>query len=144
MVVAAGKGTRVTLDIWQHVCLKVSDGRLYRLIYCLLYSACFLLFFFFSSRRRHTRFDCDWSSDVCSSDLICCVQLHSESWFAIATPCTSWRCQPSMTWESCVQIFTRLRGTSFSQFCAIGGSAYSSRTVTLRDRYSTGLRSTFE
>src|SRR2546427_7649812 len=27
-------------------------------------------FFFFSSRRRHTRFDCDWSSDVCSSDLI--------------------------------------------------------------------------
>src|SRR5688572_31128645 len=27
------------------------------------------LYFFFSSRRRHTRFDCDWSSDVCSSDL---------------------------------------------------------------------------
>src|SRR5205085_3871141 len=23
-----------------------------------------------SSRRRHTRFDCDWSSDVCSSDLL--------------------------------------------------------------------------
>src|SRR5688572_2139462 len=34
-------------------------------------SLCFLVvfFFFFSSRRRHTRFDCDWSSDVCSSDL---------------------------------------------------------------------------
>src|SRR5260370_14765887 len=28
------------------------------------------LVFFFSSRRRHTRFKCDWSSDVCSSDLI--------------------------------------------------------------------------
>src|SRR5688572_26847281 len=28
-----------------------------------------MVFFFFSSRRRHTRFDCDWSSDVCSSDL---------------------------------------------------------------------------
>src|SRR2546430_12278221 len=28
------------------------------------------LFVFFSSRRRHTRFDCDWSSDVCSSDLV--------------------------------------------------------------------------
>src|SRR2546430_9168805 len=26
--------------------------------------------FFFSSRRRHTKFDCDWSSDVCSSDLL--------------------------------------------------------------------------
>src|SRR5260370_20952792 len=31
-----------------------------------------LINFFFSSRRRHTRFKCDWSSDVCSSDL------HSE------------------------------------------------------------------
>src|SRR5207237_5869438 len=27
-------------------------------------------FFFFSSRRRHTIFKCDWSSDVCSSDLL--------------------------------------------------------------------------
>src|SRR5256886_11467541 len=32
-----------------------------------LRSSCVI--FFFSSRRRHTRFDCDWSSDVCSSDL---------------------------------------------------------------------------
>src|SRR5437588_7782466 len=30
---------------------------------------CFFFFFFFSSRRRHTRSLCDWSSDVCSSDL---------------------------------------------------------------------------
>src|SRR2546430_7562192 len=29
----------------------------------------YVFIFFFSSRRRHTRFDCDWSSDVCSSDL---------------------------------------------------------------------------
>src|SRR5437762_4234464 len=28
------------------------------------------LFFFFSSRRRHTRYIGDWSSDVCSSDLL--------------------------------------------------------------------------
>src|SRR3989338_7865531 len=28
-----------------------------------------LLLGFFSSRRRHTRWNCDWSSDVCSSDL---------------------------------------------------------------------------
>src|SRR2546422_8775105 len=27
-------------------------------------------FFFFSSRRRHTRCSRDWSSDVCSSDLV--------------------------------------------------------------------------
>src|SRR5207245_5564173 len=30
-----------------------------------------VFFFFFSSRRRHTRCYRDWSSDVCSSDLIC-------------------------------------------------------------------------
>src|SRR2546421_5646175 len=30
----------------------------------------FWFFFFFSSRRRHTRSDRDWSSDVCSSDLL--------------------------------------------------------------------------
>src|SRR5690242_20953547 len=30
---------------------------------------CTLSSFFFSSRRRHTRLTCDWSSDVCSSDL---------------------------------------------------------------------------
>src|SRR5690242_14124207 len=30
----------------------------------------FFFFFFFSSRRRHTRLTCDWSSDVCSSDLV--------------------------------------------------------------------------
>src|SRR3989475_2551916 len=46
--------------------------------------SCF--FFFFSSRRRHTRFDCDWSSDVCSSDLtgscLCyadCSVTHDQS-----------------------------------------------------------------
>src|SRR2546430_2947012 len=40
------------------------------------------LFFFFSSRRRHTRFDCDWSSDVCSSDL-----LGDELLWATSMPC---------------------------------------------------------
>src|SRR5256886_3232490 len=36
---------------------------------------------FFSSRRRHTRFDCDWSSDVCSSDLthsICTLEFENH------------------------------------------------------------------
>src|SRR5699024_11759706 len=31
------------------------------------------LLFFFSSRRRHTRSKRDWSSDVCSSDLVAAV-----------------------------------------------------------------------
>src|SRR3989475_10136982 len=43
-----------------------------------------MLFFFFSSRRRHTRFDCDWSSDVCSSDLARCGSLR-EALRVIAT-----------------------------------------------------------
>src|SRR3712207_7605836 len=29
-----------------------------------------VLLFFFSSRRRHTKYWRDWSSDVCSSDLL--------------------------------------------------------------------------
>src|SRR5256886_13758993 len=38
---------------------------------------CVLTFsrFVFSSRRRHTRFDCDWSSDVCSSDLMSALSI---------------------------------------------------------------------
>src|SRR5256886_9086080 len=57
-------------------------------------------FFFFSSRRRHTRFDCDWSSDVCSSDLLTMSILCARSkrtrvigfgllWFLIALLPTS-------------------------------------------------------
>src|SRR5438034_5983211 len=42
----------------------------------------YCFFFFFSSRRRHTRSLCDWSSDVCSSDLDCsgagCADLIDE------------------------------------------------------------------
>src|SRR2546430_13184906 len=39
------------------------------------------IFFFFSSRRRHTRFDCDWSSDVCSSDLELGGEPKTEMWY---------------------------------------------------------------
>src|SRR5438309_9088180 len=37
-----------------------------------------IIIFFFSSRRRHTRWNCDWSSDVCSSDLV--------AWQAVQCP----------------------------------------------------------
>src|SRR5256712_2753085 len=40
-------------------------------------------FFFFSSRRRHTRSDRDWSSDVCSSDLI--VTTSGSNWCTLRT-----------------------------------------------------------
>src|SRR2546421_1008759 len=38
--------------------------------------------FFFSSRRRHTRSDRDWSSDVCSSDLLTPRELAAIDVFA--------------------------------------------------------------
>src|SRR5690606_39546422 len=38
--------------------------------------------FFFSSRRRHTRFSRDWSSDVCSSDLVLGQAFHNTYGFA--------------------------------------------------------------
>src|SRR6266550_5584081 len=41
------------------------------LVFLCVLQFCFLcFFFFFSSRRRHTRCSRDWSSDVCSSDLL--------------------------------------------------------------------------
>src|SRR5438034_5770097 len=44
----------------------------------------FYYFFFFSSRRRHTRSLCDWSSDVCSSDL-----LSQPKVFTFNPPCSA-------------------------------------------------------
>src|SRR2546430_9498920 len=48
--------------------------------------------FFFSSRRRHTRFDCDWSSDVCSSDLLTVTPIELAHYASIlATRGKIWR-----------------------------------------------------
>src|SRR5207237_1552718 len=43
-----------------------------------------LALLFFSSRRRHTRFKCDWSSDVCSSDLIHLPLQGLDYWSRVA------------------------------------------------------------
>src|SRR5256885_12194621 len=37
--------------------------------------------FFFSSRRRHTRLQGDWSSDVCSSDLVAMSRLRALAFY---------------------------------------------------------------
>ena len=39
-------------------------------MWCISFRSFYSFYFFFSSRRRHTRSDRDWSSDVCSSDLL--------------------------------------------------------------------------
>src|SRR6266480_7669597 len=43
----------------------------------------YFFFFFFSSRRRHTILTCDWSSDVCSSDLAVHQHEHVGSRIAL-------------------------------------------------------------
>src|SRR5438477_324686 len=51
----------------------------------LLFFVCLVVryvFFFFSSRRRHTRLTCDWSSDVCSSDLNVSGAIGGGAWWA--------------------------------------------------------------
>src|SRR6266487_532263 len=42
-----------------------------------------LFFFFFSSRRRHTRWTGDWSSDVCSSDLVALTLAEHPAWVRV-------------------------------------------------------------
>src|SRR5256885_6234039 len=49
--------------------LNISIKLLFYIV-LLYYIVFFYFFFFFSSRRRHTRLQGDWSSDVCSSDLL--------------------------------------------------------------------------
>src|SRR2546428_3902927 len=48
------------------------------------------MIFFFSSRRRHTRSDRDWSSDVCSSDLVGTPTWRREGEHHNAGACSSW------------------------------------------------------
>src|SRR2546430_8823914 len=62
--------------------------------------------FFFSSRRRHTRFDCDWSSDVCSSDLA------TRATTCSAAHAGSTRRSP---WATCSR--RRSRDAAFSAIC---------------------------
>src|SRR5438132_1618923 len=50
-------------------CADVSDIDTTTNSYVSMLFLLFVCWFFFSSRRRHTRSLCDWSSDVCSSDL---------------------------------------------------------------------------
>src|SRR5439155_11874305 len=55
-----------------------------------LYSQLFF-FFFFSSRRRHTRWPRDWSSDVCSSDLVSLFAIEYSGKETQTLRCTRWQ-----------------------------------------------------
>src|SRR5690348_17781814 len=52
-----------------YLSLNICAFGIVRIFVCTLYFFHYF-FFFFSSRRRHTRWTGDWSSDVCSSDLV--------------------------------------------------------------------------
>src|SRR5262249_59752240 len=72
--------TRV--DQCHHVFPPLSRGFCFLCVVILCSFLCF--FFFFSSRRRHTRLVSDWSSDVCSSDLIEVAAEQTEVFLAKA------------------------------------------------------------
>src|SRR5712692_1404576 len=59
-------------------------------------------FFFFSSRRRHTIWNCDWSSDVCSSDLSACPDFRKVPGAAQesfpSNPGSGYRSSPVARW----------------------------------------------
>src|SRR2546427_8432642 len=78
-------------------------------------------FFFFSSRRRHTRFDCDWSSDVCSSDL---YQDFSGNIGIVGTP-----------------VIDAARGTMYFVARSTTGSTFVQYLHAVKDRKSTRLNS---
>src|SRR2546427_3442001 len=87
-----------------------------------------LSFFFFSSRRRHTRFDCDWSSDVCSSDLTAATLAWMSGRYL---SCTHWRTRlfGASRWSCAGVIRTGLSGRiSWLRSSTLTRSATRSRT----------------
>src|SRR5260221_13734119 len=62
--------------------------------------------FFFSSRRRHTRSLCDWSSDVCSSDLHWCRRFTGNCCGLQQLPGNQWNSnlwREATDWKSVVE-----------------------------------------
>src|SRR5947199_2291332 len=57
----------------------------------------FCFFFFFSSRRRHTRCLSDWSSDVCSSDLVFARCSPRKALMRLDLPAFTWPRNVSVT-----------------------------------------------
>src|SRR5580693_7198934 len=80
--------------------------------------------FFFSSRRRHTRWNCDWSSDVCSSDLVGATLLGGRRWIVIGH--ISFQPSEALKLGACMMAaayFTAMRGKVGSWLYGLGGFA---------------------
>src|SRR5688572_31958903 len=90
-----------------------------------------VFFFFFSSRRRHTRFDCDWSSDVCSSDLLQTATatdtINIRRMLTYSDPLFA---RPSKTFfTTCAQVYAQAHGND-----EIGRASCRERSVDLGGR----------
>src|SRR5690606_40519817 len=77
--------------------------------------------FFFSSRRRHTSFSRDWSSDVCSSDLLAA---RKNEWFTEYIH----KMKPDELFPGVRELFARLR----SENIKIGLASSSKNAQTIR------------
>src|SRR5690349_22849156 len=80
-------------------------------------------FFFFSSRRRHTRSLRDWSSDVCSSDLISAKALRLYEERGLVAPARTpagWRAYGPVEMARCAEIVAlRALGLSVGEVARI-------------------------
>src|SRR5690242_21575982 len=77
--------TLVMISCFELLLLQLLRNLCYRHLKLHRQRGVMIVCFFFSSRRRHTRLTCDWSSDVCSSDLPKCHDWPSHSiWKASA------------------------------------------------------------
>src|SRR5256886_6165000 len=96
----------------------------------------YMSFFFFSSRRRHTRFDCDWSSDVCSSDLV--EELDGRGLAAVPglVDCHTHAC---FAGDRVEEFALRAAGASYEELQAAGGGILSTVRAT-RAAGEDGLR----
>src|SRR5882762_6087110 len=87
----------------------------------------FFFFFFFSSRRRHTRFKCDWSSDVCSSDLAVAERHRFDrvavrTWFVLL-PLARVRERDDLIGEASQFFATRMSTTPRSHYARVISTA---------------------
>src|SRR5690625_7762624 len=90
------------------------------------------MFFFFSSRRRHTRWPRDWSSDVCSSDLVTCTD--ALSWISIGD-------RTNIQENASVHVTHQTHPTRIGNDVTIGDNAMV-RGCTLQDRVLVGINAT--
>src|SRR5260370_32178886 len=89
-----------------------------------------MIFFFFSSRRRHTRFKCDWSSDVCSSDLATEGALQNGDYLVQERVPTARETFPALTEDGRIEFSEQLVDLDPLLFNGKVGSAFTRLSAT--------------